>query len=180
MVIADDEWAILRHYDLFSVKRKRKKEETIFFCSEILFPLYIDFDAVFFFFCCVDVKRKGPTLWVELAAWRELGSMFKRKKKRKKIWAVPRQALQQCFSFFLVFFFVLFSDNFDFKILINYSKAFHWDFFFGCTFKYVDDTSADHWWCWSDACAVSLFSLHCGHSFKCMITLSFQNWILNC
>lgn len=36
-----------------------------------------------------------------------------------KIWAVPHQAYGSAFLFFLVFF----SDNFNFKILINYSKA---------------------------------------------------------
>lgn len=44
-----------------------------------------------------------------------------------KIWAVPCQALQHCFSFFPLFYF---SDNFNFKILINYSKAFDSDVFF--------------------------------------------------
>lgn len=34
----------------------------------------------------------------------------------------PSPSLRQCFCFF-VFFLVFFSDNFNFKILINYSKA---------------------------------------------------------
>lgn len=52
-----------------------------------------------------------------------------------KIWAVPRQALQQCFSFFPLFYF---SDNFNFKILINYSKVFDCDcFFYYYTVDYI-------------------------------------------
>lgn len=50
LVIADDVRIILRHY-LFS-----EKKETIFFCFEILLPLYIDFIDVF---CCVDVRKRA-------------------------------------------------------------------------------------------------------------------------
>ena len=33
-----------------------RKKETIFFCFETLFPLYIDFNDVF---CCIDVRKRA-------------------------------------------------------------------------------------------------------------------------
>lgn len=38
---------------------QKKKKETIFFCFEILLPLYIDFNDVF---CCVDVRKRANAL----------------------------------------------------------------------------------------------------------------------
>lgn len=107
---------------IFSKKKKKKLYFSVLrSCSPCILILMMSF-------CCVDVKKKGPMfffwdgacslMWAQLSVW----------KKKKRFGLFPRQALQQCFSFFLVFIF--FSDNFDFKILINYSKAFQWDLFF--------------------------------------------------
>lgn len=83
-----------------------RKKESIFFCFETLFPLYIGFNNVF----CL-CKEKGQCSGRSSSLHSELCQRS----------GLSFTKLYGSAFLFPCFFFS--SDNFDFKILINYSKA---------------------------------------------------------
>lgn len=107
---------------IFSKKKKKKLYFSVLrSCSPCILILMMSF-------CCVDVKKKGPMCF--FLGWSSQldVSSVKRLKKKKDLGCSPAKLYSNAFLFSLFLFF--FSDNFDFKILINYSKAFQWDLLF--------------------------------------------------